>query len=302
MPTVSVVIPAKNAALTIERAILSALNQSYPPLEVIVVDDGSSDSTRQLVSNFGSLVQLIYGANQGAGPARNLAILAAKADYVAFLDADDFWHHEKLEHQVPTLRPRVISATYAEYLSPQGGRPIGHSVATKDDYAANRYILEGRGVPAILSSWIVNRNTLIEAGMFNPEFRYAQDYDLLLRLASLECKIQIVRMSLVGYLVHNQSSSATAHRLQFLTAEYLRAKHLKGVDMDFTAWSTLRRKNLNFKRKALAGYLFRKAIATELNSRITPIGIIYLATSAVLDPSRFLHKVITQSKVSRGPR
>jgi glycosyltransferase involved in cell wall biosynthesis len=99
-PLVSVVIPAYNAGAFIEETIASALAQTYPRREIIVVDDGSTDDTAERVRRFGSAVGYIRQANGGVAAARNAGILASSGDYIALLDHDDVWLPEKLEVQV----------------------------------------------------------------------------------------------------------------------------------------------------------------------------------------------------------
>ena len=106
--SVSVIIPAYNAAAHIARAIESALTQSMTPLEVIVVDDGSTDETAELVARRYPQVTLLRQDNRGCGPARNTGCAAARADWLAFLDADDTWLPTKLEKQLAfAVDPRV---------------------------------------------------------------------------------------------------------------------------------------------------------------------------------------------------
>ncbi|RYD52891.1 MAG: glycosyltransferase family 2 protein [Sphingobacteriales bacterium] len=108
-PSFSVVLPAYNNAATVIPAIESILHQTYPPLEVIVIDDGSTDSTPTLVqTRFGDLVRLlIFPENQGPAAARNAGLEQASGTHIAFLDADDTWLPQKLEamagvlHQFP---------------------------------------------------------------------------------------------------------------------------------------------------------------------------------------------------------
>ena len=98
--TVSVVVPAYNYARYLPKAIDSALGQTHPPLEVIVVDDGSTDDTPRVLAAYADRIRVIRQANQGAGAARNAGIAAARGEYVAFLDSDDLWHPRKLELQL----------------------------------------------------------------------------------------------------------------------------------------------------------------------------------------------------------
>src|SRR5437763_5703586 len=100
---VSVVIPVRNGERFLADAIGSALGQSRPPLEVIVVDDGSSDSTAEVAQAFGSAVHCVSQPPLGVATALNCGVNLARGDLLAFLDADDVWMHEKLELQVAAL-------------------------------------------------------------------------------------------------------------------------------------------------------------------------------------------------------
>ncbi|HBJ37783.1 MAG TPA: hypothetical protein DDZ51_24110 [Planctomycetaceae bacterium] len=98
--SISVVVPCFNRASILGRAIKSALNQSMPPDEVIVVDDGSSDKSAMVARTFGERVRVIQQANAGAAAARNRGIEVAVGEWIAFLDSDDLWHPEKLRMQL----------------------------------------------------------------------------------------------------------------------------------------------------------------------------------------------------------
>lgn len=100
---VSVVIPTYNRAALVRRAIESALDQSYGDLEVIVVDDGSSDDTRRVVADYGDRVHYFYQENGGVSAARNTALRHARGEFVAFLDSDDEWKSWRIESQVTAL-------------------------------------------------------------------------------------------------------------------------------------------------------------------------------------------------------
>ena len=115
MPEVAVIIPTYNRADTVVRAVNSALAQTHEDLEVIVVDDGSSDNTLALLGNISDRRFRItyHTANRGAAAARNTGIAAADARYIAWLDSDDAWHSLKLELQLERLR----SASHAEAVS-----------------------------------------------------------------------------------------------------------------------------------------------------------------------------------------
>jgi glycosyltransferase involved in cell wall biosynthesis len=103
MPRVSIIVPTFNCARFLGRALNSALAQTYEDHEVIVVDDGSTDETQELVARYGGKVRYLYQHNRGPASARNLALTNASGEFVAYLDADDMWYPQKLEKQIPFL-------------------------------------------------------------------------------------------------------------------------------------------------------------------------------------------------------
>ena len=108
MPRVSVIIPTYNRAETLAAAIDSALQQTVGDLEVVVVDDGSTDGTASVLASYDDprIRPIVHATNRGANVARNTGIEHARGEYVAFLDSDDIWHREKLEKQLATLEER----------------------------------------------------------------------------------------------------------------------------------------------------------------------------------------------------
>ena len=103
---ISCVIPAYNAERYLREAIDSAFAQTYQPIEVLVVDDRSTDHTREIVESYGAQVRYLHQANAGPAAARNRGLIEARGDFIAFLDADDLWHTEKLERQWSRLHQR----------------------------------------------------------------------------------------------------------------------------------------------------------------------------------------------------
>jgi glycosyltransferase involved in cell wall biosynthesis len=120
MPHVSVIIPTYNRATYVSRAIDSILSQSYRDFEVIVVDDGSSDNTKQVVQAYGDRVRYVFQSNAGPGAARNLGIRTSEGMYLAFLDSDDTWMPEFLAKTVGALdaHPEVDAVTTGIYIGP----------------------------------------------------------------------------------------------------------------------------------------------------------------------------------------
>ena len=103
---ISCIVPVFNGERYLREAVDSIFAQTYRPLEIIIADDGSSDSTETLVSSYGDRVRYLKQNNQGPAAARNLGVCAARGEFIAFLDADDLWHPEKLERQIVRFQAR----------------------------------------------------------------------------------------------------------------------------------------------------------------------------------------------------
>ena len=108
LPTVSVVIPCYNGAAFLRETLDSVLAQTYPPLEVILIDDGSTDESAAIAESYGPPVRVIRQENQGESVARNRGMDEARGDWIACLDADDLWKPEKLERQLAAIDPETV--------------------------------------------------------------------------------------------------------------------------------------------------------------------------------------------------
>ncbi len=216
---VSVIVPAYNAAATIGEALESALAQTYPDLEVITVDDGSTDATADIVTSFAARdprVRLLRQANAGVAVARNLAIAHARGAYVAPLDADDLWHPEKLALQVAAMRrggPRV-GLVYCWWRDIDA---TGRVIANKSlpyPHEGNMYAALILGNPIRSGSIpLIRRPCLAEAGCYDPDLRGAcEDLKLYLRLAE-RYDFALVRRHLVGYRRAPGTASSDTRRM-----------------------------------------------------------------------------------------
>jgi len=223
VPLVSVIIPAYNAEAHLAATLDSVFAQTYRPLEVIVVDDGSRDSTRDIVAAYQARhagLRLIAKANGGVASARNAGLKAAQGDYVAFLDADDLWHPEKIATQMNTLRPggreRYVAAFSLHLRIDPEGRVTGKSRA---------WPFEEFGLPAHIvlkpvgngSSLIVRRDIAIGAGGFDEDYVArgiggCEDLDFELRIAA-QYPIACVRHYHVGYRVYEGNMSSNRLRM-----------------------------------------------------------------------------------------
>jgi glycosyltransferase involved in cell wall biosynthesis len=215
-PRVSVVIPAYNAEAFVAQTLHSALSQTYPNLEILVVDDGSRDRTVEQVECLArgdARIKLLRQENSGVAAARNRAIQHSTGDYIAPLDADDLWLPEKIEKQVDALEiagPRA-SLAYTWCLSiDEDGNLLG---------GGPHWDLEGEVYQAlVLRNFIGNASVplfrkthLEEAGGYRPEFHRrnaggCEDWDLSLRLAE-RGEFRVVKEYLTCYRSHTRSMS-----------------------------------------------------------------------------------------------
>src|SRR5712672_3063531 len=126
MPKVSIIIPAYNQARFLGVAIESALRQTFSDLEVIVIDDGSTDQTRQVAAGFGDRIRYIHQDNTGLPGARNRGIRESSGEYLCFLDSDDFYHPDKLQRQVELLdADPEIGFVYCDIVTTdEAGQPL----------------------------------------------------------------------------------------------------------------------------------------------------------------------------------
>lgn len=186
--TVSVVIPAYNAAWCVARAVDSVLAQCFRNFELIVVNDGSSDKTVDVLSAYGDRLRVVHKLNGGLSSARNAGIREAQGRYVAFLDADDRWLPGKLEKQVALMaaRPELAFCSTAALLEDPDSKPMGEwrcgnstISALEAIFSANAYVA-GSG-----SAVLARKDALDEAGGFDEHLRSLEDIDMWMRLSAL---------------------------------------------------------------------------------------------------------------------
>lgn len=215
-PSVSVIIPTYNHAHFLPQAVQSVFEQTFQDFEVIVIDDGSEDGTRDVVQGIvDSRFQYTYQENQGLAASRNAGLRAAKGEFIAFLDADDILLPGKLQVQTAWMRAHEkygLVASGWNYIDRQGTR-LGVS-------------LPWLGVPELsLTSWLFNcpvvpnsvlvrKHWLDHVGGFDRAFRRVEDWDLWLRLAYAGCKMAWIKEIVCCYRVlpGQMTSNAAAQK------------------------------------------------------------------------------------------
>lgn len=186
---VSVIIPAYQAEDTIARALDSVLAQTALPAEIIVIDDGSQDRTRDVVSAYVAKeiacdIRLFEQKNLGAGAARNRGLVASTNTLVAFLDADDEWLPEKLARSLAVMKTEAADLVSHDYLRADGDSSVyiscAHNFSRRPDPFVDYFL---RGYIAT-STVVARRQLLVGAGGFDPALRAGQDYELWLSAIS----------------------------------------------------------------------------------------------------------------------
>lgn len=200
-PTVAVVVPAYEAEATVAVAVGSALDQTVRPNQVIVVDDGSTDATAtraRLVAP--GRVTVVSTPNRGVAAARNEGLAHARTDYVAFLDADDYWYPLKLEAQltaIDRLPVRSVAATAAADRVQADGSRVGRFPAEQCRDLTTGLLL-GSMIAGPVSSLVVSREAAVAIGGFDERFSQCADWDFFLRL-SLHTSFAVVSQPLLAY-------------------------------------------------------------------------------------------------------
>ena len=188
-PLVSVIIPAYNAELFLHNAIHSVLNQSYPNIELIIINDGSQDATEKIALKYtGSNIQLITQPNGGMSNARNTGLKAAKGQYIAFLDADDYWFPEKIEKQVNLLQRHTnigFCSTQTRVETPEGEFVNNWLCPDIKISTLHTIIAENSAIAGSASSVMVRSELQVEAGYFDESLKGLEDTDMWIRYATI---------------------------------------------------------------------------------------------------------------------
>ena len=219
-PAFSVVIPAYNAAATLPRALDSVLAQTWPAHEIIVVDDGSTDATAEVVKAYAGPVRYVHQDNAGPSTARNLGVAMASSEWVAFLDADDWYYPERLQRHAQMIeadpeldflvgnfdyRDSAGAFLHASMSTTAFGRELlaqcgGQGQTVIEGAALGRFIGAQFSDTRMLT---LPRATFLELGGFPVELRICEDVVFLLRLCARSQRAGVSCTAGAVYLVHD---------------------------------------------------------------------------------------------------
>lgn len=207
-------IPTYNYGRFIGGALQSALGQTHVPVEIIVVDDGSTDETADVVGQFGEQVRYFRQQNSGVCAARNRGVAESTGDYIAFLDADDIWDSTKLAKQlakfVEDAEIGLVHCAMREFDS-ETGETIRMHLEGGEGFLADDLLLWEK--PVIVGpggTIMVSREAFDEAGGFDTRLKVGEDWDFCYRVA-IKYKVGFVREPLVNYRSHR---AAAHHNLE----------------------------------------------------------------------------------------
>lgn len=203
MPEVSVIIPSYNRAAVLEKSVRSVLAQSFAALELIVVDDGSTDETKQVVEGIRDpRLRYVSQQNAGACAARNHGVSLARGKYIAFHDSDDLWHKDKLEKQLKVLQEThadIVVCKMNQYRS--DGTAVCYPKRIREGFVSSQDDLFGIGTQTILA-----RREVLETIKFLPEMPRYQDLEWTYR-ALQKFKLYCMGEVLVDYFIGADSIS-----------------------------------------------------------------------------------------------
>ena len=205
-PLISVIIPVYNGDRYIVQAVESALSQTFTNLEIIVVDDGSTDRTQQVLQSYFDRIRYIYQENQGVAAARNMACQLAQGEFLAFLDADDYFLPSKLEKQLACFDhdPALDMVQTGWLMVDETGKDISEMKLWQQ---APKLDLESFIIFKCVrpSAMMLRRKWWEKLGGFNDNFPLAEDLDFALRLALKGCKAVWLEEILTCYRQHNSN-------------------------------------------------------------------------------------------------
>lgn len=279
MSLISVIIPVYNGEKTIRETIESVLNQTFLDFELIILNDGSQDSTLDVVSSIqDSRLKVFSHPNAGLAASRNRGTFHAVGEYISFIDADDLWTPDKLETQLKALQDNpeaAVAYSWTNYIDESGQflRRGGYLTANGDVYAKLLVVdfLENGSNP------LIRRQALIQVGGFDESLSAAEDWDILLRLAA---QYSFVAVPYPQILYRVSANSMSAHVVRQETA------CLKVLERAFNQAP----ESLQYLKKYSIANLYRYLSFKVLDA--------YPDRKRGLIATRFLWKLITNDLVS----
>ncbi|MBE9038750.1 glycosyltransferase [aff. Roholtiella sp. LEGE 12411] len=279
MQNISVIIPAYNSEKTIKTTIESVLNQTFADFELIIVNDGSQDSTLDIIAKFqDSRIKVLSFNNSGGNVSRNRGLNYAVGEFISFLDADDIWTADKLEIQLKALQENpqaAVAYSWTDYINENGafvvsGRHVNLNGDVYEELLLTNFLENG-------SNPLIRREALIELGGFDKSLSAAQDWDMWLRLAY---KFDFVCIPSVQILYRISANSVSSNLLRQEKA------CLQLLERAYQARPSTLKNNWNISLTNLYKYLTCKALQKPLNRQKSLAAAKFLWNYVLNDSSR----------------
>jgi len=253
MELISIVIPTKNRLESLKKALSSVYEQTYKNLEIIIIDDGSTDETPEFLIKEQNLGKITFYRNEvsvGGGEARNIGIKQAKGDFIAFLDDDDVWFPTKLEKQLPLFVNPLVGIVYSGlelYFTDFNIRY--ESLPSIEGYIYNEMLIENR-IGGTVS--IILRAEIAKKYLFDSSMPARQDYDLWLRICK-NWNVRVVREPLVLVYAGNTKRITSDVSNYEIAIEKINSKYYEEIN-------TLHEKNKKRRRAEQTFFLGSQSI------------------------------------------
>lgn len=196
--TISVIIPAFNSAGFIAEAIRSVLQQTVPPQEITVVDDGSTDDTESVVKQFKKKVQYVYQDHAGVASARNKGLELSTGDFITFIDADDIWLRNKIEVQLEHFEQNPETELVIGFLQRVYKGCNNESAEIFDGDESGIFVLQ-------LGSTVIRKEVFIKVGYFDEQMKLSEDLDWFLRARETEINVEVHEDVVQFYRQHEEN-------------------------------------------------------------------------------------------------
>ena len=228
-PVISCIVPVFNGERYVQQALESIHQQTYRPLEIIVINDGSTDNTKEVVNNLEFSVQYVEQFNSGPAAARNHGVSLAKGDFVAFLDADDLWHQEKLSKQMTQFQAKPELAVCVTHLNHFEDSKFGRKDIL---YQGQRRLYNIHGY--VTQTLLTRRTTFEKVGIFDHTLRHGDANDWFMRVADCGLFVELLQEVLVYRRIHSTNfrcqgvSANLDEHLKIIKASLDRRRQLDG--------------------------------------------------------------------------
>ncbi len=283
MPIVSVIIPAYNAEKTILATLESVQKQTVSDLELIVIDDGSTDRTVKLTDTLQDSRLKVYSyPNSGVSVARNRGIKHAIGDFITFIDADDLWTSDKLQLQLEALQKNPeagVAYSWTTFINEKGTvlyhqEPIFYEGNVYPQLLVENFILNGSNV-------LIRRQFVESVGEFHAPLNYAEDWEFYIRLAAL-CTFVVVPKHQIIYLRSSQSATSNVEVMEKAIVSHI-ARVFQTVPPEYQS----------LKNRSLAcayRYFAQQYLSYELTDKVVHQARQKLKKAIQLDPKIILDK------------